>query len=348
MRTPLVAKAKPIRMAKPQVKVMLDSGAFSAWRLGKPVDLEAYCDFIKENEEWLHQYVCLDVINPDSPEDAARESYKNLRYMHKRGLRPIPVFHAKEGFDWLKRILDSGADYIGFAGLSLGSKTKIFSWYQSAWSHIVDSTGKPLVKVHGFGEGDWKNITSFPWKSTDSTSWLMSARMSGTMRVSRDIIISHKQNGKHSSGVPDFDQLDAESKAAVLSLLRAHGVGPAAFALRGGDSRLMRMYVTLLYYHSVRQDARSKLAAHQAIRGFFSDESEGAAVDVTPFEFYMVAEHNMADLSCLAKAKYDSMLTSYYTISRKHSGIRSFAYHPEEYVAQTTFWETLNRYVKEI
>src|ERR1700678_1129246 len=105
-----------------KVRLLLDSGAYGAWRRGKTIDLDTYCDFIEENKNFVTSYVCLDTI-PGSfgkmdkgqreIEVSAQLSFENQLKMRKRGLSPIPVFHQGEQFHWLKKMLDNGEPYIG-------------------------------------------------------------------------------------------------------------------------------------------------------------------------------------------------------------------------------------------
>ena len=41
------------------VKTLVDSGGYSAWRLGKTIDLNAYCEFLEQNADWLACTSCL-------------------------------------------------------------------------------------------------------------------------------------------------------------------------------------------------------------------------------------------------------------------------------------------------
>jgi hypothetical protein len=37
---------------------------------------------------------------------------------------------------------------------------------------LCDETGKPKIKIHGFGIGNVKLLVKYPWYSVDSTSWV--------------------------------------------------------------------------------------------------------------------------------------------------------------------------------
>src|SRR5208282_6793352 len=66
---------------KPKVRLMMDSGAFSSFTLGKPVSVSEYSDFILKNERYIDESICLDVIEPGNPERAAEAGMKNFLYM---------------------------------------------------------------------------------------------------------------------------------------------------------------------------------------------------------------------------------------------------------------------------
>ena len=161
------------------VDLMLDSGAFSAWKRGERINLHEYIKFIKRNYSLLHTYVNLDVI-PGRPgrqasstevEEAASESWRNYQAIRAAGLQPIPVFHLGEKEDWLRRILDSGAEWIGLGG-SVGKPDEArYQFFARSFRIIADS--KVKTRVHGFGATAVQTMFKFPWYSVDSTSWVM-------------------------------------------------------------------------------------------------------------------------------------------------------------------------------
>lgn len=353
LSAPLVAKRKPLRLpGKPQMRLMLDSGAYSAWRSGKPVDLEAYCDFIKENEDWIETYISLDVINPNDPEAAAAEGFKNLRYMQKRGLKPMHVFHAKEDMGWLHRMLDAGVAYIGLAGLSFGSHAKTHNWYQSVWPHLVDSAGNPLVKVHALGDTKWASLQTYPWKSCDSASWLYGAQRSGRMLIEGQVI-SHRKDGLHQKGAPDIDRLEGEDEKALSALFQKYGVDKTAFADRAELGWLMRTYVTLQHYKHVRDRVRKKQPIIYKPRGFFDVKDSGRAGQHLQFDLYLVIGGNLAANVCLAKAQYPTALSSYFYITEKNGPeLEAFCRDPHKASQALSgyakdYWAILNKYVTE-
>lgn len=81
------------------IPLFLDSGAFSAMHSGANIDIQAYCDFIKEHGTKFEKIAQLDCIGD------WKGTAKNLDYMRGQGLDPIPVFHTNEPFDWLDELL---------------------------------------------------------------------------------------------------------------------------------------------------------------------------------------------------------------------------------------------------
>jgi len=139
------------------MSVMLDSGAFSAFRSGKQVNIVQYCEFVERSGERIDLYVNLDVIGD------AEASMSNLRLMQSRGLSPVPVFHYGEDFDVLKR-LRSDWPLVGLGGMVPRARPRMREWL----SVVFD---KYPHDYHGFGIGDVSLIRDFPFHSIDNTTW---------------------------------------------------------------------------------------------------------------------------------------------------------------------------------
>ena len=68
------------------LKTMLDSGAYSAFRQGKKIDIDEYAEFIKVNGHNYDAKITLDVIND------AKNTYRNWLYLRNKGVDVIPVY----------------------------------------------------------------------------------------------------------------------------------------------------------------------------------------------------------------------------------------------------------------
>lgn len=145
--------------------IFIDSGAFSAATQGVEIDINEYCDFLKQYESMLTIYANLDVIGDP------QKTYDNQKVMELAGLRPTPVFHTGESLDWLKRYIDEGYDYIALGGMVPYSKDKkaLVSWMSACFNEAEKH--KVKINYHGFGMTNWDLMRAYPWKSVDSSSW---------------------------------------------------------------------------------------------------------------------------------------------------------------------------------
>lgn len=166
-----------------KVKLLLDSGAFSAWTRNRKINLQEYIDYIKAHKKFIWKYVNLDVIpgrlgQPRSSREvelSAQASYDNLKKMQAQGLRPLPVFHQGENFEWLKRMVDEGEDYIGISPADDELRSNQQEWMDKCFTMLTDKEGRPLVKTHGFGVLNPIYLGRYPWYTTDGTTWALSA-----------------------------------------------------------------------------------------------------------------------------------------------------------------------------
>ena len=148
-------------------KFLLDSGAFSANATNKPIELREYIKFIKRNKKYIENYFNLDDIkNPE-------RTYQNQKIMEEEGLNPIPVFHIKEDFKWLKKYIKEGYNYIALGGMVPFAKRKnlLRLWLYKCFSIIPKR-----VRVHGFGITNANLLIKFPFYSVDSSSWVVGGR----------------------------------------------------------------------------------------------------------------------------------------------------------------------------
>lgn len=163
-----------------EIDVMLDSGAFSIWKAGKgDVDLEEYINYclkLQRGEEFKSiTFVCLDKIpgtigraaSVHEIKDAAELSLENYKRMKEAGVENVlPVYHLGEELSCLKKIIDTGATYIGVGGLAraVGNRRK-GDWLDTVFGFL---RGYSEMKVHGFGMTDSSLLLRYPFFSADS------------------------------------------------------------------------------------------------------------------------------------------------------------------------------------
>jgi len=155
------------------MRMMLDSGAFSAHTQKEEVDFDKYCAFCKKKGNKFVTYFNLDVIND------GEASYQNWLEMRRRGLDPMPVYHALTDPKYLKWYMKE-CDYISVGAIAkMSTPERVLSLDRIWREHLTDSQGYPKVKVHGLGLTAMPIIFRYPWYSVDSSSWASTGRFGG-------------------------------------------------------------------------------------------------------------------------------------------------------------------------
>jgi hypothetical protein len=176
--------------------LILDSGAFSAWTKKKQIDLDAYADFALEYLDCFNYIVNLDVIpgewkqknmTPEMIEEASIEGWRNYKRLLRKGIpreKLIHVFHQKEDFKWLHKMMDE-MDYIGLSPANDHTTDSKLYWLDDCMRHVTNRDGWPIIRFHGFGITSIRAIIRYPWYSVDSASWVLFSRY-GTLLVPKD------------------------------------------------------------------------------------------------------------------------------------------------------------------
>jgi hypothetical protein len=143
------------------IRFLLDSGAFTAWKAGKPIALDDYCRFIEGLPFKPWRYFTLDVIGDPAA------SLKNYELMLKRGFTPVPIFTRGEDPSVLEDYYKT-SDVVGVGGLVGTQANKGFV------NGIMRRIGKR--KVHWLGFTDLNYVKIYKPYMCDSSSWEGGAR----------------------------------------------------------------------------------------------------------------------------------------------------------------------------
>ena len=151
------------------VRVLIDSGAFSAWSLGsKTLTTNGYAAWLTNSAlpAWGDRVV--GALNLDVIYDAAA-SWANWVALRDAGVDTIPIVHCDDTPDLLDRYVDTGADYVA---LSPGVKRNVA--HKTGWSalllrHLRDR--HPHVRAHGLGVTAGSPLSRLPFWSIDSSSF---------------------------------------------------------------------------------------------------------------------------------------------------------------------------------
>ena len=197
------------------IRFLLDSGAFTAWKAGKPIKLDDYCAFLENLPFKPWRYFTLDVIG--DPEG----SFKNYETMLHRGFKPLPIFTRGEDFSMLDEYYKT-SDVVGIGGLvgTRGNK----GFVKGIMKHIGNR------KAHWLGFTNKNFVAYYKPYMCDSSSWEGGARY-GTFDL-------YCRNGKYIR-LKRTDFKNAPSSEAIKTI-KSYGYDPYLFAKeqswRGGDS----------------------------------------------------------------------------------------------------------------
>jgi hypothetical protein len=166
-KRPLEALAPLKEAMGDELEIVIDSGAFTAHKQGKRIELDDYCAFLDKLPVRADRHFMLDVIG--DPDGTRRNFEESIR----RGYNPIPI--VTRGDD--PSIIDY---YFGHSDLiALGSVAGIgnssASWSQAMMQHIGDRK----CHILGMTRFDLVKIMR-PW-SVDSSSWVSGRRYGGVM-----------------------------------------------------------------------------------------------------------------------------------------------------------------------
>ena len=210
-----------VRMG-PNVRWLMDSGAFTAFKGGRPIALDDYLRFIDGLPVTPWRYFSLDVITDTIG------SHANYEAMRKRGYDPIPVV-TREGPEVLDLIdaYHRETDVVALGGM-VGKIQKPEPYIKAVMAH---ARGRRFHLL-GFTRYDWLG-TLRPF-SADSSSWESAARY-GVCQV-------YLGRGKFAS----YDRKasrEGPPSPAICARLRAWGFDP--YALRtdagwAGDDSMAR------------------------------------------------------------------------------------------------------------
>lgn len=152
-------------------EVILDSGAFSVWRQGHQIDLDAYMTFVSAHP-WLTAVVALDVIG-----GTAEQQLANLDQMEAARL-PVthwPVYHKGDDWDLLLEYRRRGYAKIGLSAAASIGQSSAIDWL---WRVLRGCPPTATQAYHGLGLTQQEILATMDgWlESVDSTSWLTLAK----------------------------------------------------------------------------------------------------------------------------------------------------------------------------
>ncbi len=138
------------------ITLTVDSGAFTAYKLGKKIELEGYMNFLATSKLNIEHYMSLDVIGD------VQESKKNYYKMLDEGFKPMPVFTRGAPSKDLEEYYET-SDVVAIGGL-VGTKGR--GAYIAEVMKIVRGR-----KVHWLGLANLDLLKKHKPYSCDSSSY---------------------------------------------------------------------------------------------------------------------------------------------------------------------------------
>jgi hypothetical protein len=159
-----------IAVAAVATGVMLDSGAFTAWKQGRPISLGAYADWLTEDHFPRDHALSLDVIGD------ADASMRNFRQLSELVTGIVPVWHEGDPLEHLDEYV-ARSPLVALGRLAArASEQKTLEFYDAAFNR------HEAHRFHALGNGRPTTLERYPFDSFDATSWQRDAAYSNAAR----------------------------------------------------------------------------------------------------------------------------------------------------------------------
>jgi hypothetical protein len=202
-------------------KLFIDCGAYTAFTQGVTIDIDNYIQYINNIIDYIDIFASLDIIGGGDVQDSDKKSYDNYLYIkeHCKGKHKLlPTYHQGDDIQYLYKYLeDDDIDYIALGGLVGSTKGVLDNFFQTCYKVIQKV--RPGIKVHAFGMTSKPLLKSYPFKSADSTAWIMTSANGGIMSPWGVINISEKQDHL----VKNYANMRKEEQEQVQQYLQSLG-----------------------------------------------------------------------------------------------------------------------------
>lgn len=164
--------------------VVLDNGAFSAWKSGKPHDFDGYAAWAVH---WIKHPAVEWCVIPDVIDGNEEDNDALLVNWPLDGSLSVPVYHMHESLERLERLATA------YPRIALGSSGTYSDPGSRAWwrrmaemmAVLTDEKGMPVCKLHGLRMLDPVIFSHLPLASADSCN------------VARNIGVDQAWNGPY-------------------------------------------------------------------------------------------------------------------------------------------------------
>lgn len=255
------------------MRLVADSGAYSALSLGKTIDVEAFAQWARDVREHVAWVASLDAIG-----DAAG-TWVNWQRLRELGVESVPTVHYGADPRELDRYAEHGVDFVGLGGM-VGRKSepaRLMRWALAMMRYARDT--HPAMRFHGWGVTHPLLVRNLPWYSIDSSGFGSGYRYGRLNLFDPD-------TGKLVGAT-----LDGRGAFKVGALLRRHySVEPAAVATSSGANIDLQLRVGARASQLLEDYLRRRYAVEPPTYGL-REPVVGTAV-----HFVDAALHNMRRL----------------------------------------------------
>lgn len=147
------------------LRLIGDSGAFSAASTGTPVNLSEFATWAKRWRKSLFWIASLDVIG-----DAAH-TRRNYEFLRSENLDVIPTIHYGADPSEMDQYAAEGVNFMGLGGM-VGRKSepsRLLRWALSVFRYARRK--HPQMRFHGWGVSHPELVMNLPWFSVDSSGF---------------------------------------------------------------------------------------------------------------------------------------------------------------------------------
>ncbi len=166
----------------PGHRLIIDSGAFTAWTAGEAIRPEVYAEWALQFEQrWRGRLGALEFMNLDVIGDQ-EASWRNLQALRVRGLDAMPVVtHGAEPVHLERAIEEHPRLALGGLVPLTRNPAALRAWLDRCFGLLLrrHAAGQRLVRVHLLGVTQPWVLRRYPAFSADSSSWEISVRYGG-------------------------------------------------------------------------------------------------------------------------------------------------------------------------
>jgi len=261
------------------LRLIGDSGAFSAETQDTPIDIVEFAEWGKRWTDNLAWLASLDVIGDQAA------TYTNYKWLRNQGLDVIPTIHYGCDPKELDKYAADGVDYIGLGGM-VGRKSeaqRLLRWTLSIFRYARDH--HPAMRFHGWGVTHPQLVMNLPWYSVDSSGF------SSAYRFGRLTLFDPDTGTKHNVAM---DGKDIYNHADLLK--RVYKCDPAEVAVSTPQTRRQLVRLAVASVQQMENQLRKRFNVSAPVYGLNrSDDGTNVHLANTAVEYYYNIQSGDAD-----------------------------------------------------